>query len=396
MSSITAVDVSKTYPEGKTPALKNVSLGIEDGEFMVLVGPSGCGKTTLLRSIAGLEGLSSGAIHIGDQDVTGWSPQRRNLAMVFQNYALYPQMTVADNLAFGLRSRKVPKAQAEARVREVAEMLGLTEFLGRKPGQLSGGQRQRVAMGRAISREPAAYLMDEPLSNLDAKLRAEVRSELARLHGRLGVTTVYVTHDQIEAMTLGQRVAVMRDGVAQQVASPQALYHAPANVFVAGFIGSPTMNLVEAVVEDGFATFAGIQVPLSGIATGRRITLGFRADDLHLTTADSTPSTLCGTVDVVEALGADAHVVFYIDAASGLERDADESDGMAEGQLLAAPGSCRIVACVDGRESIHPGETARFELDPRYLHVFDAETGDAIPQAHEAATPATGGTAVRG
>src|SRR5258706_12183603 len=248
MSAIRVENVHKTYANGFA-AVRGVDLTAEDGEFLVLVGPSGCGKTTLLRMIAGLETVSSGRIVIGDEDVTNVPPQLRDVAMVFQDYALYPHMTVADNLAFGLRlSKKMPKAEREQRVQRVATTLGLTELLDRKPGALSGGQRQRVAMGRAIVREPKAFLIDEPLSNLDAMLRVSMRSELARMHDRLGTTTVYVTHDQIEAMTLGHRVAVMLDGVLQQLDTPQELYHHPLNIFVAAFIGSPAMNLVEAHV----------------------------------------------------------------------------------------------------------------------------------------------------
>src|SRR6476646_713245 len=243
-------------------AVDDVSLEIADGEFMVLVGPSGCGKTTLLRCIAGLEQVSSGRVIVGDDDVTDHSPRERDIAMVFQNYALYPHMTVGENLGFALKLRKTSKAERALRVGDVAAKLGLEELLDRKPGDISGGQRQRVAMGRAIVREPKVFLMDEPLSNLDAKLRVSMRGELARLHDRLGVTTIYVTHDQIEAMTLGQRVAVLRDGVLQQVDTPLRLYEAPVNVFVAAFIGSPSMNLVEADVADGVVRFADHELRL--------------------------------------------------------------------------------------------------------------------------------------
>ena len=252
MAPIVLDGVTKVYPDGTT-AVRDIDLTVGSGEFMVLVGPSGCGKSTLLRMIAGLEATTSGSILIGDRDVTAAAPRDRDVAMVFQNYALYPHMSVRDNLGFSLKVGHIPKAELRQRVDAVATMLGLTEYLERKPGQLSGGQRQRVAMGRAIVREPTAYLMDEPLSNLDAKLRVSMRAELTNLHQRLGVTTVYVTHDQVEAMTLGQRVAVIEDGRLQQVAHPQELYHSPANVFVATFIGSPAMNIVEAsVTSEGF------------------------------------------------------------------------------------------------------------------------------------------------
>ena len=262
MSKIVLENVSKVYA-GDVRAVDDVSLTIESGEFMVLVGPSGCGKSTLLRMIAGLEDVTEGAVLIGDRDVTHLAPRNRDIAMVFQNYALYPHMTVRKNLAYGLMVRKTPKNEINRRVADVAKMLGLEPYLDRRPANLSGGQRQRVAMGRAIVREPAAYLMDEPLSNLDAKLRVGMRAELSRLHERLGTTTVYVTHDQIEAMTLGQRVTVMKDGVIQQVGEPQALYRNPANLFVAAFMGSPSMNLVEATVTGDSVEFAGFRLPLA-------------------------------------------------------------------------------------------------------------------------------------
>src|SRR3954453_11854238 len=262
MASIEIGGVTKVYGNGFL-AVDDISLAVRDGEFMVLVGPSGCGKSTLLRMIAGLEEVTAGAISIGGTDVTELAPRHRDIAMVFQSYALYPHMTVRQNLGYGLKVRKAPKEDARRRVEEVAALLGLTEMLDRKPVQLSGGQRQRVAMGRAIVREPQAFLMDEPLSNLDAKLRVGMRASLAQLHGRLGVTTVYVTHDQTEAMTLGQRVAVMRDGHILQADTPQRLYREPADLFVAGFIGTPAMNLVEALIEDGEARFGRYRVPLA-------------------------------------------------------------------------------------------------------------------------------------
>ena len=261
MAQITLEQVTKEF-SGGVRAVDEVDLTIESGEFLVLVGPSGCGKSTLLRMIAGLEEVTGGRIAIGDRDVTNLSPRDRDIAMVFQNYALYPHLSVERNLAYGLRVRKTPKSEIKRRVGEVAEMLGIEHLLQRRPSALSGGQRQRVAMGRAIVREPAAFLMDEPLSNLDAKLRVDMRAQLAHLHAELQVTTVYVTHDQVEAMTLGQRVAVMRDGKFQQVDSPQNLYRLPRNLFVAAFIGSPPMNLVEAEIADGQVEFAGVRLPL--------------------------------------------------------------------------------------------------------------------------------------
>ena len=261
MGRITLESITKEFPGG-VRAVDDVSMTIEDGEFMVLVGPSGCGKTTLLRSIGGLEKVTSGRILIGDRDVTRLEPSARDLAMVFQNYALYPHMTVRQNLGYGLRVRKTPKREIEQRVAETAKMLGLEQMLDRRPRQLSGGQMQRVAMGRAIVRHPAAFLMDEPLSNLDAKLRVGMRTSLQQLHGRLGTTTVYVTHDQVEAMTLGQRVAVMRDGKIQQVDVPQRLYEEPTNLFVAAFIGSPSMNLVPATVDGDTLAIGSMRIPL--------------------------------------------------------------------------------------------------------------------------------------
>src|SRR5687767_12117339 len=269
MAQIELENVSKVFP-GDVVALDDVSLRIEDGEFIALVGPSGCGKSTLLRSLAGLEEPTSGTISIGGRDVTDLQPRERDVAMVFQSYALYPHMTVRQNLGYGLKVRRTAKAEAERRVREVARMLRLEELLDRRPGALSGGQRQRVAMGRAIVREPKAFLMDEPLSNLDAKLRVSMRAQLSSLHGRLGATTVYVTHDQVEAMTLGQRVAVMRHGRVQQVDTPQALYRRPANLFVAAFIGSPAMNLVEAELTSDAVAFGGLTIPIAaGLHPGR-------------------------------------------------------------------------------------------------------------------------------
>ena len=261
MASIEIDGVTKVYGNGFL-AVDDISLAVRDGEFMVLVGPSGCGKSTLLRMIAGLEEVTAGSISIGGNDVTELAPRHRDIAMVFQSYALYPHMTIRQNLGYGLKVRKAPKEDARRRVEEVAALLGLTEMLDRKPVQLSGGQRQRVAMGRAIVREPQAFLMDEPLSNLDAKLRVGMRASLAQLHARLGVTTVYVTHDQTEAMTLGKRVAVLRDGKVEQVAEPQVLYAEPRNLFVAAFIGSPAMNLVEASIEDDAVVFGGFRLPL--------------------------------------------------------------------------------------------------------------------------------------
>ncbi len=315
MGGIRLEATTKVYANG-VKAIDDVTLEIRDGEFMVLVGPSGCGKSTLLRMIAGLEEVTGGRILIGDEDVTDLRPRDRDIAMVFQNYALYPHMTVEENLGFGLKLRRVPKDERRSRVREVSETLGLKALLDRRPALLSGGQRQRVAMGRAMVREPKAFLMDEPLSNLDAKLRVSMRGELTRLHDRLGVTTVYVTHDQVEAMTLGQRVAVLRDGVLQQCDTPQSLFHRPVNLFVAAFIGSPSMNVVEATVADGRVTFAGLSLPLpagsSPVASGpRSVILGIRPTDLRLAAdAPADQPRIMVRPDVVEELGGVSNLLF--------------------------------------------------------------------------------------
>ena len=300
-------DVSVTYPGMAHPAVSGVDLEVAEGEFLVLVGPSGCGKSTCLRAVAGLEPVSSGSILIGERDVTRVPAKDRDVAMVFQNYALYPHMTVAENMGFALKIAKTPKAEIARRVTEAARLLDLTDYLDRRPKALSGGQRQRVAMGRAIVREPAVFLMDEPLSNLDAKLRVQTRTQIATLQRRLGTTTIYVTHDQVEAMTMGDRVAVLRDGVLQQVATPDELYQSPVNAFVAQFIGSPSMNLVEVPIVDGGVDLAGCQVPVDrsvlARATEGRVLLGVRPEDLRIESGGTAM-----TVDLVEALGADTYV----------------------------------------------------------------------------------------
>ena len=300
-------DVSLVYPGATEPSVSHLNLDIEPGEFLVLVGPSGCGKSTSLRMLAGLEPVTSGRILIGERDVTNESAKDRDIAMVFQNYALYPHMTVAENMGFALKIAKVSKDEINRRVQEAAKLLDLTEYLDRKPKALSGGQRQRVAMGRAIVREPKVFLMDEPLSNLDAKLRVQTRTQIAALQRRLGTTTVYVTHDQVEAMTMGDRVAVLKDGLLQQVDSPTALYQSPGNAFVATFIGSPAMNLIEVPIVDGGVALGGVTVPIERSildkATGPRVLLGVRPEDLPL--ADSGPAV---TVELVENLGADNFV----------------------------------------------------------------------------------------
>src|SRR5213082_426243 len=333
MAEIVLEHVTKVY-SGDVVAVDAVSLEIESGEFLVLVGPSGCGKSTLLRMLAGLEDVTSGAIRIDDRDVTELPPRARDIAMVFQNYALYPHMTVRENLGYGLKVRKTAKPEISSRVDQVAELLGLDELLDRRPAALSGGQRQRVAMGRAIVREPKAFLMDEPLSNLDAKLRVGMRGQLGALHARLETTTIYVTHDQVEAMTLGQRVAVMRDGRILQVDTPQALYAAPENLFVAAFIGSPSMNLVEAEISDGAVVFGGHRIPLSAAEPPdlRRAIVGIRPEAFEdAAFADPSLPQVDVDVEVVEELGAETHVIFSVDAVpvdvSGV-RETDEEEAM--------------------------------------------------------------------
>src|SRR5437763_4532442 len=316
VAGIVLEGVSKVFAGG-VAAVDDVSLEIQGGEFLVLVGPSGCGKSTLLRMIAGLEEVTDGTISIGGRDVTDLPPRSRDIAMVFQSYALYPHMTVRENLGYGLRVRKTPRADAGRRVEQVAELLGLAELLDRRPAALSGGQRQRVAMGRAIVREPEAFLMDEPLSNLDAKLRVSMRAQLASLHARLETTTIYVTHDQVEAMTLGQRVAVMRDGRIQQVETPRALYSRPTNIFVAAFIGSPAMNLADGAIYDGNAEFAGFRIPLpaDNRPPGERehVIVGIRPEAFEdAALADPSLPRVDVSIEVVEDLGPDTHVVFPV------------------------------------------------------------------------------------
>jgi multiple sugar transport system ATP-binding protein len=390
MSGIQLDEITKVYPNG-VKAVDGVSLDINEGEFVVLVGPSGCGKSTLLRMIAGLEDVTDGEILIGDNVVTDKPPQQRDIAMVFQNYALYPHMTVRDNLAYGLKLRKMPKREWQSRVNETAKTLGLDELLDRKPAALSGGQRQRVAMGRAIVREPQAFLMDEPLSNLDAKLRVGMRASLAQLHQQLGVTTVYVTHDQVEAMTLGQRVAVMRDGKILQVDAPQKLYEEPKDVFVAGFIGSPAMNLVEAVLDGDHVVLGEHRIPLAPgrrpRRTSGRVVLGIRPEAFEdAAFAASDLPSLDVTVLVLEELGSDAHVFFRVEArpaGSGVIEAADEDASLVveEGALLTAR--------VDPRTSARVGGELTVTVDPLRLHFFDPDTGASLlgPKAEQVSDP---------
>jgi multiple sugar transport system ATP-binding protein len=371
VAGIVLEGVSKVFGGGVV-AVDDVSLEIESGEFLVLVGPSGCGKSTLLRMIAGLEDTTGGTITIDGRDVTDLPPRSRDVAMVFQSYALYPHMSVRENLGYGLRVRKTPKKDAERRVSEVAKLLGLEEMLDRKPAALSGGQRQRVAMGRAIVREPKAFLMDEPLSNLDAKLRVSMRASLASLHSRLRTTTIYVTHDQVEAMTLGQRVAVLRDGKIQQVDTPQKLYATPNNLFVAAFIGSPAMNLVEAEVADGMVSFAGYRVPVRGPQHGRVI-VGIRPEAFEdAAFADPSLPQIDVTVEVVEELGAETHVIFPVDAAPVDVSGARELD---EEEVLIGEARTHFTARVDPQTSARPGRPLPLAVDPTRFHYFDPDTG---------------------
>jgi multiple sugar transport system ATP-binding protein len=377
-------ELTKTFPSSKADAVHEVSLEIADGEFLVLVGPSGCGKSTLLRMIAGIETASSGQILIDGSDATHALPKHRDIAMVFQSYALYPHMSVEENLHFALRLRKVPKAERKARVEEVMRMLRLQELGKRKPGQLSGGQRQRVAMGRAMVREPAAFLMDEPLSNLDAKLRVAMRSELARLHERLATTTVYVTHDQTEAMTLGQRVAVLKDGVLQQVDTPAALYHRPRNLFVAAFIGSPTINLVEAKIAGGALHFAGHAVPLPAhaeLGNRSRVILGVRPSDFELAEfADPSSPRISARLEVVENLGPEIHAIFPVDAPrvdADAARAAQDVEGAGDDQLLADERSL-FTASLAARVPLAAGQEVELGLETSGLQFFDVGSGLAL------------------
>ena len=372
MSEISIVGVSKQFPNGSR-ALDDVNLRIEDGQFAVLVGPSGCGKTTLLRIIAGLEKATSGIVRIGNQDVTHLPPGDRDVAMVFQNYALYPHMTVAENLRFGLEVRKMPRKEIEQRTLEAAEILGISEYLGRKPRQLSGGQRQRVAMGRAIVRRPLAFLMDEPLSNLDAQLRVSMRAELARLRTQMPTTTVYVTHDQVEAMTLGDQVTVLRDGVIQQSGSPEELFEQPANVFVATFIGSPSMNMVQGSVAGDQVHAGELSIPLPrAIAAGmegRDVIMGIRPSDLlDGRQADPALPRIEVTCDGVEYLGTEANLLFSVNARQtrgALADEDEEADPNAKARLTA-----RVGRASDAR----PGDRVQLAVDVERLYFFDADT----------------------
>ncbi len=383
MATVDMQQLNKVYENG-FHAVKDLTLDVREGEFMVLVGPSGCGKTTALRMVAGLEDITSGTLRIGGKVVNDETPKERDIAMVFQNYALYPHMTVTENIGFALKLRKLPKAEIDAKVKETAEILGLTEWLNRKPGQLSGGQRQRVAMGRAIVRNPSVFLMDEPLSNLDAKLRVQMRAEVQRIQRRLAVATLYVTHDQVEAMTMGDRVAVIRAGLLQQVDHPQVLYDRPDNLFVAAFIGSPAMNLYEAsLTEDGDGVRIGsqeLELPAEcrtahpGLAryAGQKITVGMRPEHLPAAVNGTTGRKLVGTVDLVEALGAELEVHFTIDA----RRVRAEGATTADEDATAKSGEG--VARVDPATKVRVGDKITFAVKTEGMQFFDAETDQAI------------------
>jgi multiple sugar transport system ATP-binding protein len=388
MAGIELENVLKVY-SGDVVAIDDVTLRIEDGEFIALVGPSGCGKSTLLRTIAGLEEVTDGTISIGGRDVTDLAPRQRDIAMVFQSYALYPHMSVRQNLGYGLKVRRTPRAEIARRVEEVATLLGLEDLLERKPVQLSGGQRQRVAMGRAIVRQPQAFLMDEPLSNLDAKLRVGMRASLAQLHQKLGVTTVYVTHDQVEAMTLGQRVAVMRDGRILQVDAPQTLYERPANLFVAGFIGSPAMNLVSAAIDGEEVVFGQYRVPLDPMRRPRDrpsgpVILGTRPESFEdAAFAPGELPTFAAEVIVLEELGADAHVFFRVDA-ERVTQEALEAEGEGGESGLVSEPFALLNARVDPRTSARVGTETRLAVDPSRFHFFDPGTGASLLDAPQA------------
>jgi len=400
LAEVTFDGVGKVYPDG-TRAVGDMDLEIKDGEFMVLVGPSGCGKTTALRMVAGLEEITEGVVRIGERVVNHMPPRDRDIAMVFQSYALYPHLSVYENIAFGLKLRKEKKSEIEKRVHEAADILGLEPFLKRKPRALSGGQRQRVAMGRAIVRRPQAFLMDEPLSNLDAKLRVQTRAEIARLQNDLGTTTIYVTHDQVEAMTMGDRVAVMRKGELQQVATPQDLYDRPVNLFVGGFIGSPAMNMLEATLVNsngGLAVEAGGQrlsvdqelisaQPALKSYEGKKVVLGIRPEDLEdAAIAKDVPAErrLRGKVELIEALGSEIMAHFTIDAPPALTEDVKElAQDVGDERAVeeAAEGSRQhttMVGRFDSRAEVKEGEIAEVAVDTRGLHFFDPETGLGI------------------
>jgi multiple sugar transport system ATP-binding protein len=389
MAEITLENVSKRFPDGYE-AVKDMNLEIADGEFVILVGPSGCGKSTALRMIAGLEDITEGEMRIGGDVVNQYAPKDRDIAMVFQNYALYPHMTVRDNMAFPLKLAKVPDAEIDSKVSEAAKILDLEQHLDRKPANLSGGQRQRVAMGRAIVRDPKAFLMDEPLSNLDAKLRVQMRTEVSRIQQRLGTTTVYVTHDQTEAMTLGDRVAVMRAGELQQVGSPGDLYSDPANLFVAGFIGSPAMNFMPAKIEGDTVKLPLGDVPLSPetrerlgqVESGRAVVAGIRPESFEdaglVGDARDKGTTFPAKIDVLESMGSELYAYFPVES-EGIESDQlaelAEDAGASE---VPGGGSDQVVARLDAASGVKEGEEAELWVDATKLHLFDPSSGESL------------------
>ena len=374
MATVTFDHATRIYPGNDRPSVDQLNLEIADGEFLVLVGPSGCGKSTSLRMLAGLEDVNSGRILIGDKDVTDVQPKDRDIAMVFQNYALYPHMSVHDNMGFALKIAGTPKAEIDKRVKEAAKILGLTEYLDRKPKALSGGQRQRVAMGRAIVRKPKVFLMDEPLSNLDAKLRVQTRTQIASLQRSLGVTTVYVTHDQTEALTMGDRIAVLKDGVLQQVGTPREMYDHPANDFVAGFIGSPAMNLGQFTVKGDVATVGAAKIQLSKATLdaitpedGGKVTIGFRPESLDVVSAQDEHS-IPVRLSFVEELGSDAYIYGELVGAED-----------SEAKLGSGEDSSQIIVRVPPRTAPEPGETVYVRIRPGQEHIFSASTGKRLP-----------------
>jgi multiple sugar transport system ATP-binding protein len=396
MATVNLEKVTKVYPNGK-PAVLDLDLDVAEGELMVLVGPSGSGKTTALRMVAGLEDITSGTLRMDGRVVNDLAPKDRNVAMVFQSYALYPHMTVAENIGFSLRLRKVPKAQIKSKVKDAADLLGLTEYLDRKPSQLSGGQRQRVAMGRAIVREPSVFLMDEPLSNLDAKMRVQMRAEISRIQRRVGVATFYVTHDQTEAMTMGDRVAVLHMGELQQCDTPQYLYEHPDNIFVAAFIGSPAMNLYEAIVSpeaDGVKVgaqalslseaFVNARPALRGYRD-RKIIIGIRPEDLYDPSLGAAPrpgATLAGDIELVEALGNELQVHFLIDATkarSEITQAAQETEELTDlSSLHLGEAKAEGVARISPHSDFKAGQRVTFGVSTEQVHFFDPDTGAAI------------------
>ena len=391
MGAIDIKSAGKIYPNG-TRALEDVNITINDGEFVVLVGPSGCGKTTLLRMVAGLEDITEGEISIGDKTVNDVAPKDRDIAMVFQNYALYPHMSVFDNMAFSLKLRKLPKDEIEQKVKEAAKTLEISELLDRKPKALSGGQRQRVAMGRAIVRNPQAFLMDEPLSNLDAKLRVQMRAELGQLHTQLQTTTLYVTHDQVEAMTMGDRVAVIRKGELQQIDTPREIYLKPKNIFVAGFIGSPSMNFVYANVGVNKSSiqlnFGNDQIEYKGKKLGelkafenKEIVMGIRPEafeDGNYANASEFSESIKVSVSLLEQLGSDSYIHFYKDI-KPVQTEAIEEILADEGEDLSVLGdNTKFIARINPNSTVVEGKEIELKIDPSKLHFFDPETGDAL------------------